>query len=91
MSKQFVALKVVKSAAYFTETALHEIKLLKTACDSDVKDTTRNKMVQLLNSFEITIVSCTHVCMVCEMFGHNLLKLIIKSNYRSIPVQMSNQ
>ena len=85
VDKLFVAMKVVKSASHFTETALDEIKLLRTVRDSDVNDPKRNKTVQLLNDFKISGVNGTHVCMVFEVLGHNLLKLIIKSNYRGIP------
>jgi len=85
VDKQFVALKVVKSASHFTETALDEIKLLKTVRDADANDPKRNKTVQLLNDFKLSGVNGTHVCMVFEVLGHNLLKLIIKSNYRGIP------
>jgi len=87
IDKRFVALKVVKSASHFTETALDEIKLLKVVRDSDVNDEKRNKVVQLLNDFKITGVNGTHVCMVFEVLGHNLLKLIIKSSYRGIPIR----
>ncbi|XP_046740849.1 SRSF protein kinase 3 isoform X1 [Diprion similis] len=83
--KRFVALKVVKSASHFTETALDEIKLLKDVRDTDVNDPKRNKTVQLLNDFRISGINGLHVCMVFEVLGHNLLKLIIKSNYRGIP------
>lgn len=87
VDKRFVALKVVKSASHFTETALDEIKLLKAVRDSDVNDEKRNKVVQLLNDFKISGVNGSHVCMVFEVLGHNLLKLIIKSNYRGIPLK----
>lgn len=87
VDKRFVALKVVKSASHFTETALDEIKLLKVVRDSDASDPKREKVVQLLNDFKISGVNGTHVCMVFEVLGHNLLKLIIKSNYRGIPVR----
>ncbi|XP_058801193.1 SRSF protein kinase 3 [Phymastichus coffea] len=83
--KRFVALKVVKSASHFTETALDEIKLLKDVRDTDPQDPKRNKTVQLLNDFKISGVNGLHVCMVFEVLGHNLLKLIIRSNYRGIP------
>ena len=83
--KRFVALKVVKSASHFTETALDEIKLLKDVRDTDPSDPKRNKTVQLLNDFKIRGINGLHVCMVFEVLGHNLLKLIIKSNYRGIP------
>lgn len=85
--KKFVALKVVKSASHFTETALDEIKLLKVVRDSDVNDPKRNKTVQLLDDFKISGVNGTHVCMVFEVLGHNLLKLIIRSNYHGIPTE----
>ncbi|CAK9828918.1 SRSF protein kinase 1 [Anthophora retusa] len=83
--KRFVALKVVKSASHFTETALDEIKLLKDVRDTDPTDPKRNKTVQLLNDFKISGINGLHVCMVFEVLGDNLLKLIIKSNYRGIP------
>jgi len=83
--KRFVALKVVKSASHFTETAMDEIKLLKDVRDTDPSDPKCNKTVQLLNDFKISGINGLHVCMVFEVLGHNLLKLIIKSNYRGIP------
>lgn len=85
--KRYVALKIVKSATNFTETAKDEIKILKAVRDTDPSDLMRNKTVQLLNDFKITGVNGTHVCMVFEVLGHNLLKLIIKSQYRGIPYE----
>lgn len=82
IDKRYVALKIVKSASHFTETAKDEIKILKAVRDSDPTDKNRNKTVQLLNDFKITGVNGHHVCMVFEVLGHNLLKLILKSNYR---------
>ncbi|CAE1332474.1 SRPK2 [Acanthosepion pharaonis] len=87
VAKRFVALKVVKSAQHYTETALDEIKLLKCVRDSDQNDSNREKAVQLLDDFKITGVNGTHVCMVFEVLGHHLLKLIIRSNYRGIPLE----
>lgn len=84
--KRYVALKIVKSAHHFTETAKDEIKLLKAVRESDPTNPRRNKTVQMLNDFKITGVNGTHVCMVFEVLGHNLLKLILKSNYRGIPL-----
>lgn len=89
--KRYVALKIVKSAQHFTETAKDEISILKTVRDSDPADPKRNKTVQLLNDFKITGVNGTHVCMVFEVLGHNLLKLILKSNYNGIPIQNVKQ
>jgi serine/threonine-protein kinase SRPK1 len=83
--KRYAALKIVKSAKHFTETAKDEINILKSVRDSDPSDPKRNKTVQLLNDFKITGVNGTHICMVFEVLGHNLLRLILKSNYRGIP------
>lgn len=84
--KRYVALKIVKSAPHFTETAKDEIKILKAVRDGDPANPKRNKTVQLLNDFKISGVNGTHICMVFEVLGHNLLKLILKSNYRGIPL-----
>uniref|UniRef100_A0AAX7TJD8 non-specific serine/threonine protein kinase n=1 Tax=Astatotilapia calliptera TaxID=8154 RepID=A0AAX7TJD8_ASTCA len=83
---QFVALKVVKSAQTFTETALDEIKLLKCVRDSDPKDPKRDSIVQLIDDFRVTGVNGEHVCMVLEVLGHQLLRWIIKSNYTGLPL-----
>ncbi|UJR21903.1 hypothetical protein I4U23_024974 [Adineta vaga] len=86
-SSRFVAMKVVKSAKHYTETALDEIKLLTNVRESDPSDPNRLKCVQLLDDFKVAGVNGLHVCMVFEVLGHNLLKLIIRSNYRGIPIQ----
>merc|ERR1711972_501215 len=59
--KQFVALKVVKSASHYTETAVDEIKLLKCVREGDPSDPYREKSVQLLDDFKIHGVNGTHV------------------------------
>ncbi|XP_046731119.1 SRSF protein kinase 1b isoform X3 [Silurus meridionalis] len=84
--KRFVAMKVVKSAEHYTETALDEIKLLRTVRTSDPNDPSGEKVVQLLDDFKISGVNGTHVCMVFEVLGHHLLKWIIKSNYQGLPL-----
>ncbi|KAF7661244.1 hypothetical protein LDENG_00266150 [Lucifuga dentata] len=84
--KRFVAMKVVKSAEHYTETALDEIKLLKSVRNTDSSDPNREKVVQLLDDFKISGMNGTHVCMVFEVLGHHLLKWIIKSNYQGLPL-----
>ncbi|KAM7005765.1 SRSF protein kinase 3-like [Tautogolabrus adspersus] len=86
VERRFVALKVVKSAQTFTETALDEIKLLKCVRDSDPKDPKRERVVHLIDDFRITAVNGEHVCMVLEVLGHQLLRWIIKSNYTGLPL-----
>ncbi|XP_074538384.1 SRSF protein kinase 3 [Halichoeres trimaculatus] len=84
--KRFVALKVVKSAPHYTETAVDEIKLLRCVRDSDPSDPFRETIVQLIDDFKISGVNGVHVCMVMEVLGHQLLKWIIKSNYMGLPL-----
>lgn len=84
--KRFVAMKVVKSAEHYTETALDEIKLLKSVRNTDPGDPNREKVVQLLDDFKISGMNGTHVCMVFEVLGYHLLKWIIKSNYQGLPL-----
>ncbi|XP_076339538.1 SRSF protein kinase 3-like isoform X2 [Tachypleus tridentatus] len=85
-AKRFVALKVVKSASNYTDTALDEIRILRSIRDTDPEDPYREKVVQLLDDFKISGINGTHVCMVFEVLGYNLLKLIIRSNYQGIPI-----
>lgn len=84
--KRFVAMKVVKSAEHYTETALDEIKLLKSVRNTDPDDSNRERVVQLLDDFKISGVNGSHICMVFEVLGHHLLKWIIKSNYQGLPL-----
>ncbi|KAJ8378224.1 hypothetical protein AAFF_G00245120 [Aldrovandia affinis] len=84
--KRFVAMKVVKSAEHYTETALDEIKLLRSVRNTDPDDPNREMVVQLLDDFKISGTNGTHVCMVFEVMGHHLLKWIIKSNYQGLPL-----
>lgn len=85
--KRYVAIKIVKSAPHFAETAKDEIKILKSVRDSDPENPKREKTVQLLDDFRLTGVNGTHICMVFEVLGDNLLKLIRKSNYHGIPIE----
>nr|XP_021500064.1 SRSF protein kinase 2 isoform X5 [Meriones unguiculatus] len=85
--KRFVAMKVVKSAQHYTETALDEIKLLKCVRESDPSDPNKDMVVQLVDDFKISGMNGIHVCMVFEVLGHHLLKWIIKSNYQGLPVR----
>ncbi|KAJ7997891.1 hypothetical protein DPEC_G00216870 [Dallia pectoralis] len=84
--KNFVAMKVVKSAQHYTETALDEIKLLRCVRESDPCDQNKEMVVQLIDDFKISGINGIHVCMVFEVLGHHLLKWIIKSNYQGLPL-----
>ncbi|KAH9871562.1 hypothetical protein J1614_005817 [Plenodomus biglobosus] len=86
-----VALKVVRSAAHYTETALDEIKLLKKVVDANVNHPGRKHVVSLLDSFNHKGPNGVHVCMVFEVLGENLLGLIKRWNHRGIPMPLVKQ
>ncbi|XP_060660699.1 LOW QUALITY PROTEIN: SRSF protein kinase 1 [Drosophila nasuta] len=87
LEKRYVAIKIVKSAQHFAETAKDEIKILRTVRETDPWNPRRQKTVQMYDDFKITGVNGIHICMVFEVLGDNLLKLIRKSNYRGIPLE----
>ncbi|KAI2802523.1 SRSF protein kinase 2, partial [Blomia tropicalis] len=86
---KFVAIKVVKSAEQYRDAAEDEIKILKYAGERETVSGHAGsyRVVKLLDNFRICGINGTHVCMVFEVLGHNLLKLIVKSNYRGIPLE----
>ncbi|KAG9301321.1 hypothetical protein G9A89_004073 [Geosiphon pyriformis] len=86
-----VALKVVKSAQHYTETALDEIKLLKKIVNANPESPGRNHVVELLEDFRIEGPNGNHVCMVFEVLGENLLSLIKKHSHRGIPGPLVKQ
>ncbi|KAF3860370.1 hypothetical protein F7725_000625 [Dissostichus mawsoni] len=77
--KRFVAMKVVKSAEHYTETAVDEIKLLRSVRNSEPNDPNREMVVQMVDDFKISGINGT-------LLGHHLLKWIIKSNYQGLPL-----
>ncbi|EMR64406.1 putative cmgc srpk protein kinase protein [Eutypa lata UCREL1] len=80
-----VALKVVRSASHYTETAIDEIKLLQKIVQANPNHPGRKYVVSLLDSFEHKGPNGVHVCMVFEVLGENLLGLIKKWQHRGIP------
>lgn len=86
-----VALKVVRSAAHYTETAIDEIKLLNKVNQANPKHPGRRYVVSLLDSFEHKGPNGVHVCMVFEVLGENLLGLIKRWNHRGIPMPLVKQ
>ncbi|KAF1814767.1 serine/threonine-protein kinase SRPK2 [Eremomyces bilateralis CBS 781.70] len=86
-----VALKVVRSAAHYTETALDEIKLLNKVVGANKDHPGRKHVVSLLDSFTHKGPNGSHVCMVFEVLGENLLGLIKRWNHRGIPLPLVKQ
>ncbi|KAI0689308.1 kinase-like domain-containing protein, partial [Cytidiella melzeri] len=104
-----VALKVVKSAPRYTETALDEIKLLQrliTSSTPPVQPTAsnphpppspshthpgRSHVISFLDHFRHKGPNGTHVCMVFEVLGENLLGLIKRHQNKGVPMHLVKQ
>lgn len=84
--EKYVALKVVKSAQHYTETAADEIRLLEVIRDADPFDGHHERVVKLLNHFTVRGVNGTHTCLVFEALGCSLYKLIVKNNYQGLAI-----
>ncbi|KAF8869914.1 kinase-like domain-containing protein [Mucidula mucida] len=91
-----VALKVVKSAPRYTETALDEIKLLQRLITSSTPATPpshpgRAHVMAFLDHFRHKGPNGTHVCMVFEVLGENLLGLIKRHQNKGVPMHLVKQ
>jgi serine/threonine protein kinase len=84
---KYVALKVVKSAQHYTETAADEIRLLEVIREADPFDENHTKIVKLLNHFTISGVNGIHTCLVFEALGCSLYKLIVKNSYSGLAIE----
>ncbi|KAJ3212725.1 serine/threonine protein kinase, CMGC group [Dinochytrium kinnereticum] len=80
-----VALKIVKSAQHYTETAMDEIKLLDKVVTANKGHQHRKYIVELLDWFRHRGPHGTHVSMAFEVLGPNLLTLIRQYHHRGIP------
>ncbi|KAJ7091954.1 kinase-like domain-containing protein [Mycena belliarum] len=95
--KRHVALKVVKSAARYTETALDEIKLLQRLITSSTPNGAanhpgRSHVISFLDHFRHTGPNGTHVCMVFEVLGENLLGLVKRHQQnKGVPMHLVKQ
>lgn len=81
-----VAVKIVRSAKHYTETAVDEIKLLDKVTTSDIYHPGHEHVIQLLDTFTHKGPNGVHVVMVFEVLGENLLGLIRRYKHRGIPI-----
>lgn len=86
--ENYVALKVIKSAQHYTETAADEIRLLEAIRMNETKHPYCEKIVKLLNHFTIRGVNGVHTCLVFEALGCSLYKLIVKNNFQGLPKKL---
>jgi len=81
-----VAIKILKSAKNYREAALDEIHILTTIKQADQDDS--HCILHLLDNFEVQSPFGTHISMVFEKLGCNLLLLIRIYKYRCIPIPL---
>lgn len=86
-----VAMKIVRSAKHYTDTAVDEIKLLDKVTTSDIHHPGHEHVIQLLDTFTHEGPNGVHVVMVFEVLGENLLGLIRRYKHRGIPLVFVKQ
>ncbi|KAF8202940.1 CMGC/SRPK protein kinase [Pholiota molesta] len=79
------ALKVVKSAGRYTETARDEIKLLSRVSSFSPTHPGKEHIVSFLDSFSHQGPEASHICIVFEPLGENLLALIERNKKKGVP------
>ncbi|CEG83282.1 Putative CMGC/SRPK protein kinase [Rhizopus microsporus] len=85
LADRHVALKIVKSANRYTDSALEEIKLLETVKKTNSQARGYQHVAQLLDHFWHEGPNGKHVCMTFEVLGESLLSLMKRYNYKGIP------
>lgn len=86
-TKSHVAMKIVRSDKIYTEAALDEIKLLKKiSTENDGVNEGAKHILCLLDNFVHDGPNGSHIVMVFEVLGENLLALIKKYEHRGIPL-----
>ncbi|KDQ54796.1 hypothetical protein JAAARDRAFT_135081 [Jaapia argillacea MUCL 33604] len=86
LEKRHSALKVVKSAGRYAETARDEIKLLRQVMSANPTHPGRHHVVSFLDAFQHCGPEDMHVCIVFEPLGENLLALIERNKKKGVPV-----
>lgn len=85
--QRFVGLKIQKSAAEFSQSAMNEIEFLSAISKSDPSASgtkSDNCVIQLLDHFKHVGPNGQHICIVMEVLGDSLLRLIRYRNYKGI-------
>lgn len=89
--KVYVALKISKSALYYSEAAVSEMDILMKISEKFKENNLSGRsqklyVVSLLNHFTHRGPNGRHVIMVFEILGMNLLEVIKAYNYKGIPL-----
>lgn len=86
-----VAMKVVRSAQGYRETAVDEIKLLTKINITDKTHPGHQYLIKLLDYFDHIGENGTHICIVFEVLGENLLGLIKRYKHKGLPIKFVKQ
>lgn len=92
----YVAMKIQKSASHYRDAAFDEIELLQSTVVATTKEEVvkehgagyNSRVVILLDDFEHKGPNGKHVCMVFEMLGENLLRVIKNFNYKGMNMEI---
>ncbi|KAI9283169.1 kinase-like domain-containing protein [Sporodiniella umbellata] len=84
-ANRHVALKIVKAAHRYTESALEEIKLLEAVRSANPSCSGWQHVAQMLEHFWHEGPNGRHACMTFEVLGESLLSLMKRYNYKGIP------
>ncbi|KAM5532771.1 hypothetical protein V8D89_013568 [Ganoderma adspersum] len=87
-TRKHSALKVVKSAGRYAETARDEIKLLRQVMDANPSHPGRHHVVSFLDHFDHPTSADSHICLVFEPLGENLLTLIERHKKTGVAVDL---
>jgi serine/threonine-protein kinase SRPK3 len=86
-----VAMKIVRSAQGYRETAVDEIKLLTKINMTDKDHPGHQYLIKLLDYFDHTGVNGVHICIVFEVLGESLLGLIKRYKHKGLPIMFVKQ
>lgn len=87
-TSNYLAIKVVKSMESYTEAAREELRMLKAIKSGSSQSLGYNRLVHLIDEFQISGINGTHICMVFEVLGFNLLHMIKKTDYKGLGLQL---
>jgi serine/threonine protein kinase len=91
-SKSKVALKIQKSASNYTDAAMDEIDIISKVHRNHTSPKWRNgeetHIIRILNHFMHKGPFGSHVCLVFEMLGANLVHLMMFYEYKGVPLHL---
>lgn len=87
---RYCAIKVIKSAELYVESARQEVLLLRHLAKFHYHPL-RHRVVSMTDNFAINGVNGTHHCVVFNGLGDNMLMLIQRSGYQGLPLHNVKQ